>query len=105
RRTFKLPLREPQLFSRAVHALEIVNTVVRDEHFEPEPRIVVVPEDPVDHVATITRARRANTIAIDKRVATKNIRDAVHQVNIRLPAPVATNLIYKLLTITRRATR
>ena len=62
-------------------------------------------EDPVDHVAAITRARRADAIAIDERVAPQHIGDAVHQIDVDLATPVATDLIYKLLTITSRATR
>src|SRR5688572_19530200 len=69
-RSFEFPLRKPKFFSGRVHTFEVVNTIVRDEHFEPEPRIVVVPEDPVDHVTAITGARSSDATPIDKRTAT-----------------------------------
>src|SRR5689334_3323209 len=97
--SFKLPLRKPELFSRAVHALEVVDAVVRDEHLEAEARIVVVSQNPVDHVAAETRARGADAIAINVRAAVQHVGDAIHDVDISLAAPVAGDLVYKLLSV------
>src|SRR5678816_2370199 len=81
------------------------STVVRHEHFVAEPRIVVVTEDPVDHVATVARAGRADAIAIDERIATQHISDTVRQIDEDFAAPIAANIIHKLLAVTGRAAR
>src|ERR1044072_6349439 len=105
RRSLKLPLRKPKLFGGAVHAFEVVNTIVRNQHFETEPRIVVVSEDPVDHVTTVTRPGRADAVTIEERIMTQHIGDAVHDVDVSLAAPIAANLIHKLLSVSGRAAR
>src|SRR6185295_9006336 len=97
--SFELPLRKPKLFRRAVHALEVVDAVVRDKHLEADTRIVVVSENPVDHVTAITRTGSANTITINIRTATQHIGNAVHEVDKNLTTPIAANLVGKLLTI------
>src|SRR5258705_5072762 len=60
---------------------------------------------PVDHVPAVARPGCANTISIYECIPAKNIRDAIHDVCIGFAAPVAADLIYKLLPVTGRTAR
>ena len=63
-----------------------------------------VTEDPVDHVATEGGSRGTDAIAIDKRHRCQLV-DPVHDVHVRLPAPIAGNLLDELLSVAGRASR
>src|SRR5438034_314595 len=65
---FEFPIDEPELLGRAGHAFQVVNAGMRDERLEFKARIVVVSEEPIDHVAAITCAGGANAIAVDERL-------------------------------------
>src|SRR5882672_3583193 len=104
-RSLEFPISKPKLFGRAVHTLEVVNAVMRDEYLETEARIVVVSLDPIDHVAAVTRAGRANAILVDELIALNKIRGAVHDVDVSFATPVTADLVYKSLTIPGRAAR
>src|SRR5262249_34259375 len=98
-RSFEFPVRKPEFFSRAVHAGEIVDAVVRHENFELKARVVVVSLDPVDHVAAVTGPSRTDPVFVDERIATDNFCYAIHYVCVSLTAPIAADLIDELLTI------
>src|SRR6266550_5280479 len=57
-RSSELPIRKPKLFGRAIHAFQVVDAVMRHEHLELEPGIVVVSLNPVDHVTAIAGSGR-----------------------------------------------
>ena len=50
------------------HAFEVVNAGVRDKRLEFEPRIVVVPEQPVDHVSAVACTGGTDTCLVDVRL-------------------------------------
>ena len=55
--------------------------------------------DPIDHIATVTRARGADAILINVRKIRRH-RDAVTDVAENLSAPVARNVSNKALAVT-----
>src|SRR5688572_25289183 len=78
---------------------------MRHQGFETETRVVVVSENPVDHVAAVTCACRPDAVAIDKRVATHDVRNAVHKIDVHFAGPITADLVNKLLSVTGGAAR
>src|SRR5258708_15614004 len=60
-------------------------------------------EDPVDHVAAVGAAGRADACAMDEWLGSHGV-DAIHDVDERLAAPVARNALDESLSAARRAT-
>src|SRR5258706_10190501 len=97
-RALEFPVGEPKLLRRTVHAGEIVNAIVRHEHFEPEPRIVVVTFNPVDHVTTIAGAGPTYAGLVDVRQR-GSLGHAILDVEENLATPVAGNFADQPLPI------
>ena len=96
---FELPLREPHLFGHAVHRLEVVDAGVRHQGAE----TIGVAEDPVDHVAAEGAAGSADAATVDEGHRGQGIH-AVHDVVVRLAAPVSGDFLHEFLPVPVRAT-
>src|SRR5438067_5556643 len=99
RGALEFPISEPEFFSDSGHAGEIVNAVMRHEHFVMKARIVVVAFDPIDHIAAVTRSRGPDAILIHVRKIRRH-GDAIADVGEDLAAPITGNLSEKALAIT-----
>src|SRR5258708_39802672 len=71
---------------------------MRDERLEP----VGMAEDPVDHVTAVGAAGGADACAVAEWLGTHGV-DAIHDVDDRLPAPVARYALDEGLSAARRA--
>src|SRR5689334_1049948 len=77
---------------------------MRDKGLYFEPRVVVVAEQPIDHVAAIARTRGPDTVTVDKWFLNDR-GDAVGDVRRRASAPVGRDFAYELLSVAGRAAR
>src|SRR5688572_14940372 len=82
----EFPIYKPDLFGGGGHALEVVNTRVRDERLKLKSRIVIMSQYPIDHVSAITCPRRAYTRFIHKWFL-NDLGYAVHNVDVGFSAP------------------
>src|SRR5215510_9743622 len=103
-RSFEFPFRKPKLFRRAVHRREIVNAVMRYQHFIAEAWIVVVSFYPIDHVTTIAGAGRTDAVLLDVGKV-RDHGDTVTDVGEYLATPISGNFRDELLTIPGRTAR
>ena len=99
RRTFEFPFRKPKLFRRAVSRFRIEHPVVRHDALE----AVGMAQQPVGHVTAVARAQRGLAVLVDERIRLLHVIEPLHQIDIRLPAPIATDRVGKFLPVTGRA--
>src|SRR6056297_3180973 len=95
-----LPLRKPELLRSVVHAAVVEHAAVVDQALE---GIRPGPGDPVDHVASITRAQCAGPPAVQEGIAVTNRGPAFAQVFQGLAAPVSADAVREGLAVARRA--
>src|ERR1017187_6276390 len=99
RSSLELPVVEPEFFSRSPCRSSIEHAVVGDDALE----AVGMAKHPVGHVSAVARAQRALAVFIDKRISLLRIVEPLHQVFKWSAAPVAIDLVNKLLPVSRRA--
>src|SRR5665213_2333469 len=98
----KLVLGKPHLLRAASRCFKIPYPIVGEQRLE----AVRVPGDPVDHVATVRRAGRADPRRVHPRNIARHCRvKSLHQITVWCATPVTRHLVGKFLTVTRRAMR
>src|SRR5271157_4240745 len=94
-----LPLGEPELLGRAVHADQVEDASVADQGLEP----VSMPADPVHHEAAVRAASRRELGLVEERVLLKRAVETLHEVLVNLAGPVLADLVGELLAVAGRA--
>src|SRR5215472_13309943 len=91
----ELPLVEPQLFGGTIIGLGVECAIMRDEALEAPG----VAKNPVHHVSAKTPAQCAFPIFVNKRIVLLSVVEALHQVFVGSPAPVAVDRVDELLSV------
>ena len=95
-----LPLGEPELLGRAVHAHQVEDAGVADQGLEP----VGVAADPVDHEPAVRAARRGHAGSCQGTgYLPRAMVEPLHEVFVDLAGPVLADLVGELLAVAGRA--
>src|SRR5262249_50737757 len=96
---FVFPLVKPKLFGRTPCGDRVEHAIVSHDALE----AVGVAEDPVRHVTAVARTHRALAVFVDEWIGLLRVVETLHEVFKRRAAPVAVDLVDKLLPVAGRA--